>query len=80
MVKSTYNQPASMAERSFEVSAINDASMNLDTMDMVPLNSQATGNPNNGPASSGQIHVLHAMQKSNLGDERISLGSLNEAE
>ena len=69
-----------MVEQSFSVSAINDASINLDTMDMVPLNSQAIGNQNNGPVSSGQIHVLHAMQKSNLGDERISLGSLNEVE
>ena len=45
---------------------------------MQGLDSQPTTILNNGPVSSNRFLVLQGVQKSNLGDERISFGSLNE--
>lgn len=66
MVKTGCNLVTSIVDRSFSQSAIG-ASLEGDML-------------NQGPLTSNRILVLQGMQKSNMGDERISLGSLDEVE
>lgn len=76
-----------MVDRSFSQSAIGASVAGDDAELGGGLPTQQTGaqtmtNLISEPVSTGhgQIQVFHGLQRSNLGDERISLGSLDEVE